>query len=62
MPKVENEEELLNSSQGIEKEGNSFRKRACNCIALLSFFVFAMGGVYYYQEYLLEKNDDSNSI
>lgn len=61
MPKVENEEELLNSSQGIEKEGNSFRKRACTCIALLSFFVFAMGGVYYYQEYLLEKNDDSNS-
>ena len=62
MPKIENEEELLNSSQGVEKHGNSFRKRVCNCIVLLSFFVFALGGVYCYQEYLLEKtDDDSNS-
>jgi hypothetical protein len=62
MPKLENEEILLNSSQEPDKDITSFGRRACNCIALLSFFAFAMGGVYYYQEYLLEKNDDSNSF
>jgi len=62
MPKIENEESLLNSSQEPDKEITSFRKRACNCIVLISFFAFAIGGVYYYQEYLLEKNDDSNSF
>ena len=62
MPKLENEETLLNSSQESDKEITSFRKRACICISLLGFFAFAMGGVYYYQEYLFEKNDDSNSF
>lgn len=62
MPKLENEEILLNSSQEPDKDITSCRSSACNCIVLLSFFVFAIGGVYYYQEYLLEKNDDSNSI
>ena len=62
MPKLENEETLLNSSQEPDKDITHFGRSACNCIVLICFFAFAIGGVYYYQEYLLEKNDDSNSF